>query len=257
MSARAIWKGILKIGRYEVGVKMYSALRTRPVDFRLLHKTDLEPVHQRIVRKSDGAEIPAAERRKALQLDGQRAVILQNKELVRLEPRSSRSIATCEFVAPEHIAEQWYDQPYFLGPDSDQSDYFALVTALATQDVFGVIRWTMRKRRYLGALMVDDGRLLVMTLRRADQLIELPKVAMPALAKEELRLAEQLVKLASDDFDPALWKDGYRQRLSDLVEAKRRGKTKKLAPPRQRSSRGTLSAQLRLSLQRAKEGRRA
>jgi len=258
MTARAIWKGVLKIGRNEVGIKMYSALRPRPADFRLLHRTDLEPVHQRIVRKSDGKEVAAADRRKAFQLDAERAVILQTRELDRLEPASSRRIATCRFVAAAQIGQQWYDQPYHLGPDGEERGYFALAGALARRDVVGIIRWTMRSKRYLGALLADEGRLMVITLRRADQLVELPKAAMPALDAGEVKLAEQLVKLASDDFDPEHWKDGYRERLLTLVEAKSRGKkTKKLGTPRSKRPRGTLGAQLRLSLERAKERKHA
>lgn len=253
MTVRAIWKGSLHIGRNEVAVKMYSAVRPRPVDFRMLHRTDLEPVQQRIVRKSDGKEVAAAERRKAFRLDAKRSVILQPKELERLEPASSRRIATCHFVPFDAVEQQAYDQPYYLGPDESDADYFALAAALARQKAVGIVRWTMRTKRYLGALVVDAGHLLLITLRRADQFIALPETAAPALDGKELRLARQLVDLAADDFDPHAWKDEYRRRLLALVEEKRRGKRKQLAPPKARRSRGSLAAQLRLSLEKAKK----
>ena len=50
MSARAIWKGNLVLGKHEVPVKVYSAVQDRTVHFHLLHEKDLTPVEQRIVR---------------------------------------------------------------------------------------------------------------------------------------------------------------------------------------------------------------
>ena len=66
MAARAIWKGRLLIGDAALAVKMYSAVQERTVHFRLLDRETLTPVHQRIVRKGDGSEVPKDERRKAV-----------------------------------------------------------------------------------------------------------------------------------------------------------------------------------------------
>jgi non-homologous end joining protein Ku len=44
MAARAIWKGVIRIGTLSVPVKLYSAIQDRKVHFRLLHKTDHQPV---------------------------------------------------------------------------------------------------------------------------------------------------------------------------------------------------------------------
>ena len=86
--ARAIWKGRLLIGRQDLAVKMYSAVQDRKVHFRLLHARDLSPIEQRIVRKSDGKEVPKKEQVKAFPLDDGNAVIVRDEELESLEPAS-------------------------------------------------------------------------------------------------------------------------------------------------------------------------
>lgn len=252
MAPRAIWKGVLRIGRRDVPVKFYSALESRRPDFRLLHRTDLEPVRQRIVRKADGREVPPAERRKAVAVDDRRLVLLQPKDLERIEPPASRHIATCEFVAADALAPHWYDTPYHLGPDGEPDAYASLVRALGERTAVGIVRWTMREKRYLGALLVDRGALMVITLRRADQVLPLPDIAPSRLDPAELKLAKQLIDLAAGDFDPASWQDEYHDRLHALIEAKARGRATKLEAPKRRRSTGTLGAQLRLSLQKAK-----
>ena len=69
------------------------------------------------------------------------------------------------------LGDQWYDRPYYLGPDADDSDYFALADALERKNVVGIARWVMRKKRYVGALTSTNGYLMISTLRRADQVL--------------------------------------------------------------------------------------
>jgi DNA end-binding protein Ku len=248
---RAIWKGVLDLGRHEVPVKMYSAVQHRKVRFRLLHAEDLEPVQQQIVRRSDGKEVPKDARRKAYALDDERAVILQPEDLERLEPETSREIHLCRFVPERTVSDQWYDRPYYLGPDDgDKKDYFALAQALAGKKLIGVARWVMRRKRYVGGLREQDGYLYIITFRRSDQIVAVslgePQGAEPDA--KELALAEQLVETISADFDPSLWQDEYRERLWKLIEAKARGrKVPVQKPPRKRSA-GGLADQLRRSL---------
>ena len=172
MPARAIWKGHLVLGKHEVPVKVYSAVQDQAVHFHLLHEKDLTPVEQRIVRKDNGREVPKEAQRKALPLDDQRAVILEPDELETLEPESDRTIQLLRFVPRDALGDQWFDRPYYLGPDEgDGGAYVALAHALGDKDRLGIARWVMRDKRYLGALSVADGHLVMTTLRRAEQVL--------------------------------------------------------------------------------------
>ena len=44
MAARAIWKGVLKIGSDKIPVKLYSALQDRSVHFHILDARTMQPV---------------------------------------------------------------------------------------------------------------------------------------------------------------------------------------------------------------------
>jgi DNA end-binding protein Ku len=255
--ARAIWKGRLALGKAELAVKMYSALQDRKVHFRLLDADTLAPVHQRIVRKSDGKEVPKEDRRKAFPLDAERAVMLTPNELDALEPKASRNIDLCRFVAASLISDQWYDRPYYLGPDDDEKGYFALVEALKQRNVLGIARWVMRKKRYVGALGVLEGYLTMATLRRAGQVLSLPRLetAPKAADKKELKLAAQLVETIAADFDPALWQDEYHERVCRLIEAKASGHKIELPQAKAKRAAGGLAERLRQSLASAKERR--
>jgi DNA end-binding protein Ku len=254
--ARAIWKGIIELGKHEVGVKLYAALEDRSVHFRMLHKKDDAPVEQHIVRKDTGKDVRKEDLRKAFALSKDTAVILEPEELEKLVPPESREIQLCRFVPPSALGDQWYERPYYLGPDDDNASYFALVQALERKKVIGIARWVMRKKRYVGALSVLDGLLTMSTLRRADQVlsfsgVEPAKTVAPR--PNELKLGEQLVASIEADFDPQLWQNEYRERLCKLIEAKARGE--KLTPhkPKKRAPQTNLADSLRASIAAAKE----
>jgi len=249
--ARAIWKGKLLVGRQAVPVKMYSAVQDRKVHFRLLHASDLSPIEQRIIRKTDGKEVPREERVKAFPLDDGNAVIVRQEELEEAEPPPSRDIQLCRFVPSALLGDQWYDRPYYLGPDDDQAGYAALVDALGRSELVGVARWTMRKQPYVGALGIFGGYLMISTLRRADQVLSVAGLDVPAARapeESELKLAEQLVDAVAADFEPELWHDEYRERVEQLIQSKMRGEKPKVVPLKRRRESGSLSEQLRRSL---------
>lgn len=251
MSARAIWKGKLLVGKQEVPVKMYSAVEDRAVHFKLLDQKKHQHVEQRIVRKDTGAEVPREDRRKAFPLDNGQAVILQAEDLASVEPPPGRDIHLCRFVEATLLTDQWFDRPYYLGPDEDEDAYFALARALADKQVDGIARWVMRKKRYLGALRADGDYLMVITLRRTEQVLALPAVQ-PAKSRKpsdaEMKLAAQLVDSIAGDFAPQEWHNEYRERLATLVATKLHGgKIKPFKAP-QRKAESSLEDALRASL---------
>jgi len=254
--ARAIWKGKLELGSHEIDVKMYSAVEDRTVHFRMLHKKDDAAVEQHIVRKDTGKDVAKEDIRKAFALDKTTAVILQPEDLASLVPPESREIQILRFVAPDVLGDQWFDRPYYLGPDADDGDYFALAAALERKHVIGIARWVMRKKRYVGALSALTGYLTLSTLRRADQVLSFSRVE-PVKSEtphpNELKLAEQFVASITGDFEPEQWQNEYRQRLCKLIEAKARGEKIEPAPTKRRARQASLADSLRASIAAAKE----
>ncbi|MBM0106028.1 Ku protein [Steroidobacter sp. S1-65] len=256
MAARAIWKGAIALGKQHVGVKFYSAIEDRSVHFHLLHEKDRAPVQQHIVRKDTGEDVPKEEMRKAYAVGPNTAVILQPDEIEKLVPPESREIEITRFVPPDALGDQWYERPYYLGPDGDEDGYFALGEAMQRKEVIGIARWVMRKKRYLGAISVVDGYLVMTTLRRAEQVlsfsgIEPGRAATPQA--NEFKLAEQLVKSIEADFDPQQWQNEYRERLCKLIEAKARGEKIKPVRAKKKRAEGSLADSLKASIAAARE----
>ena len=231
MAVRAIWKGKLKLGATTIPVNLYSAVVDKTVHFHILEQRTKSRIKQHMVNPENNEEVPGDEIQKGFQVEPGVFVILNEDELKKFEPKPSREIEVTRFVPSAQISSQWYDRPYYLGPDGEEKAYFAFVDALAEQEKQGIARWVMRGKEYNGALGANDGYLTLVTLRHAGEVVsaeELPKPSGRALDKKELSMAKQLVELLEGEFDPEEFSDEYRERLVDFIEKKAKGKKPRL-----------------------------
>lgn len=258
MAARAIWKGRIRFGDVDVPVKLYSAVQDRSIHFRLLHAKDLQPVIQQMIDPDTGEVIEYDDVRRAFQTEDGDLVILDQGELAELEPEPSRNIEITHFVKPDTVTHQWYDRPYFLGPDDDEAAYFALTEALRRQKREGIARWVMRKKEYVGALRPHGDHLMLMTLRHAGEVVPADALEPPsgrALDQREVNMAVQLVSALEGELDMTEYRDEYRDRVLELVGAKAEGKVLKFPAARRRKAEASLGDMLEQSVRALKKRR--
>src|SRR5262245_24455971 len=143
MAARAIWKGELKIGSTTVAIKLYASVQDRDVHFHVLQNRTKSRVKQQIVTE-EKKPVEKAEIRKGYEIEPGTFVIVETGELQKLKPRESRIVSFQRFVPVSAVGSEWYERPYWVGPDGDAEKYFALAEALNKQSVLGIARWTMR-----------------------------------------------------------------------------------------------------------------
>lgn len=237
MAARAMWKAKLVLGDLDVPVKLYAAAQDQAIHLHLLHEPDGARVKQRLAHAATGATVPSEQIRRGVEVERGRFLVLDDEDLAELEPAASREIELLRFVPPAAIDHRWYERPYYLGPDGDAARYAALAQAIARTGREGLARWTMRKRRYVGALRLHEDVLALVALRHAGEVVAAEELEAPAgraLDPRERALAAQLVEALAGDFDHAAFRDEYRERVLELVEQKRKGKRVKLARYRAR-----------------------
>ena len=257
MAARAVWRGIIRMGRTEVPVKMFSVIeRSQSVHFRLLHEPDMTPVQGRMVNPSTGDAVPSEETRRGYATETGEMVMFETEELDALEPEASRDIEILRFVPTAAMDPAWYDHPYYLGPDAELGPHAALVAAMKSQEVEGIARWVMWKKHYVGSLRVEGSHLMLVTLHRAGEVISVSALPRPegrALEAKEIQMAKQLLHALEGEFKPSEWKDEHRERLLELIEAKAKGKTISINKLRKTEDETDLAAALEQSLAAVKK----
>jgi len=262
MAARAIWKGELKLGTTRVPVKLYSAVQDRTVRFHVLDDRAKKRVKQHMIDPDWGEEVPTEEIQKGYEIEPGKYVILTAEDLEKIEPPPSRDIEIVEFVPQAKISQQWYERPYYAGPDGDVNEYFALVEALQKKESEGIAHWVMRNKYYSGALRAIGDYLYLFTLRDAKEVILADDLAKPAGAaptQKELAMAKQLVEMLEGEFEPAEYKDEFRERVMEFIEQKAKGRAPKLRAVKPKRQTAALDNVLAKSIEslRKKEKRAA
>lgn len=252
MVARAMWKGQLVVDERRVPVKLYAAVREERAHFRLLHRSDQQPVEQVMVDSESGEEVASgAIRRVGADADG-RLIALSAEEIAAASVPASREIEMLSFVPFAAIDHALYDRAYYLGPDGNPSSYAAFTQALEHEQRCCLVRWVMRKRDYAGAVFARGGVLALTTLHTVERAPAWPVIrpAKPRTpSKQEQAMAHKLLEALSGPFDLSSFHDTYSERVVAMAEDKARGKPPALRPPRKvRESGASLEQSLRASL---------
>lgn len=262
MTARAMFRASLELGRLTLPLKFYAAVEGSGVHFRLLHAEDGTPLKQRLVHPETGEVVPPDQYQRAFLAKPENFVVLTDEDRAALEPEGSRSITTLRVLPAGTVNHQWYVRPYYLGPDGGRGvaeQYFVLAAALNQAELEVLVEWVMRKREYFGVLRAEGEYLMLHALRHEGEVVDagaLPHPTGRQLDKKELEMAGKLVEMLSDDFDPQAFEDAYQSRLLDFVEKKASGKVTKLGKPkRKREASDSLGQLLSASLKQARSKR--
>jgi DNA end-binding protein Ku len=257
---RAIWSGSISFGLVNVPVKLVTATSPKDVRFHQLHSTDGGRINQKRVCSVDGEEVEFSEIVKGYEIHRGQYVIVDPEELEALSPESNRSIDIEEFVDLAAIDPLYFDHSYYLMPDGVAArPYALLVEAMAGTGKVGIGRFVLRTKQYLAALRPLDGALVLSTMLFADEVIgaselEIKTTADTKPSDRELKMARQLVDSLSAEWEPEKYKDDYREKVLELIEAKAEGNEIAIPEEAERPAPVVdLMAALEASLARAKE----
>jgi DNA end-binding protein Ku len=235
--ARAIWSGTISFGLLNVPVKLYSAVARRDIALRQIRESDGARIRNRRVAEGSDEEVPYEQIVKAFELAPDRFVPLSKDEIAALAPEKTRAIEVQDFVDLDQIDPIYFDSPYYLGPaQGAEKAYSLLAEAMRRSGKVAIARFVFRNKEHLAALRPSEGVLTLTTMRFADEVVppsELEDVLPaepPKPAKREVEMAERLIDSLAAEFDPAAYRDEYREELLSLIERKAEGEEVLSAP---------------------------
>jgi DNA end-binding protein Ku len=227
-----MWSGAISFGLVNVPIKLYSAVSKKTVRFHQLNGETGNRIQQKRVDPETGDEVAYENIVKGYELTRDRYVLITPEELETLDPEKTRSIDIEDFVDESEIDPIYYDHPYYLVPDKGAAKaYGLLLNAMADADKVAIARVVIRSKEQLVAIRPHrDGDLLVMeTMVFADEVVGteeldgLPDSKELSVSERELKMARQLIESLTDAFDPGKYKDEYREKVLELIEAKAEG----------------------------------
>lgn len=223
--ARALWRGTISFGMVTIPVKLFTATESQDVSFRQLHAADNSPI--KLVRRcaADGKDLDPDEIVKGYEYARDHYVLVDESDLEKLPIPSKHTIELTGFVASEEIDPVFYEKSYHVEPEElGRKPFTLLVKALEEKKLNAVGKIAIRTKERLCSLRPRNGSLMLETLFYADE-IKPPDFEMPEvkISEAEMKVAYALIDLLHEPFDPAKYRDEYRDSLMTIIEAKLEG----------------------------------
>ncbi len=234
-----MWSGAISFGLVNVPIKLYSAVSKKTVRFHQLNGETGSRIQQKRVDATTGEEVPYENLVKGYELTKDRYVVINPDELESLDPEKSRTIDIEDFVDLAEIDPVYYDHPYYLVPDKGAAKaYGLLLNAMRESGRVAIARVVLRSKEQLVAIRPDhEGRVLMMeTMIFADEVVPkedldgLPEAEELQVSDREIKMAQQLIESLATDFEPGRYRDEYREKVLELIEAKAAGEEIAVAP---------------------------
>jgi DNA end-binding protein Ku len=260
---RSIWAGAISFGMVVIPVKLYAATEQRDVAFRQVHREDGGRVQFRRFCSLDGEEVPYSDVAKGYELATGDVVVLTDDDLKDLPLATAKRIDVLHFSPAGQLDPILSNKAYYLEPEpAGVRAYILFRDALERSGRVAVAKVAIRQREALGALRVRDGVLVLETLLWPDE-VRAPDFKFldenVDIRTQELKMAASLIDTMTEDFDPSLYKDAYREALEALVQARqvpRRRPGRRAGPPTSRRRFARASRRPRRTGPRARSPRR-
>src|SRR5687768_4780591 len=150
---RPIWTGAISFGLVNVPVRLFPAVSQKDVSFHQIDKSSGSRIRYKRVSQKTGREIPYERIAKGYEIDDDRYVVVDPKELEKFAPEKTKRIDIEDFVDLAEIDPISYEHTYFLAPDKGGDKAYALLLkVMQDADKVGIGRVVIRTKQYLAAV---------------------------------------------------------------------------------------------------------
>jgi DNA end-binding protein Ku len=212
-----------------------------PIDAASLDEPEyIGPATRIALRPHDphtGEEVERDEVVKGYEYERGRFVTFTPDELKALDVESSKIIDLTNFVQRAELDPVYFSTPYYVYPDGPIAAEALRVigVAMAEADVVAIGRVTLSRRERMVMVEPRGAGFVLVTLRAAEEIRAAEfGPADGEVDPDMVAIVETIIKRRIGAFDPATFKDRYREALRELIEAKLKGlpvKTNPVAAP--------------------------
>ena len=230
MAPRSIWKGSITFGLITIPVKIFTAVGREAgekIDLHLLHEKDGERIRYERTCDKGHKDIAWSDIVKGYEYEKGKWVEITDEDLEALDLESLRTIDIVSFAPYDQIDPMYFDKAYYVVPEEAALKAYRLMSeALLDEGLVGIAKVAMREREHLCALRIADDVMVLETMHWPEELRE-PKFdelrKRPKVQDRERKMARQLIRQLTDDFDPSKFQDEYHKALKKLIRKKVKG----------------------------------
>jgi DNA end-binding protein Ku len=226
MAARPTWKGFLKVSLVNIPIRVFPATDSAAtISFNQLHRECGTRIQQKRWCPLHEREVPLSDIVKGYEFEKGRYVVMQEEDLAKVRPESTRVINLVQFSDVDEIDPVYIERPYYLAPDGKMANEAFAVIREGMKGKAGIGKLALYGREYLVAVQPKNKGLMMFTLRTArevrsmdaiDELESVPEKVKP----EEIKLARQVIDTFQAPLDLSEYRDEYQEQLRKIIEKK-------------------------------------
>ncbi|HJQ18953.1 MAG TPA: Ku protein [Gemmatimonadaceae bacterium] len=243
---RPIWTGTVSFGLVSVPVNIMPANRPSPIAFHMVD-ADGEQLKRRYFGETGGRRTQKKARggtqnsdRSAHHASGRaltrddivrgyewkkgKFVVLDDDELERIAPESTRDIDLRVFVDVAEIDPLYFVRAYYLTPVGSPKAYKLLATVMEERARAGVATFVMRAKEYVAAILAENGILRLETLRFANEIRSARDIGLPAPVRtrpaDVKKMASLIKRHTKASVDKRLFEDRSAEKIEELARRK-------------------------------------
>ena len=225
-ASRVLWKGAITFGLVLVPVELHTAARRQGLELDMLDKRSMEPIGYKRINKISGKEVPYEQIVKGYEYEKGRYVVLGEEDFKRANPKATQSVEIFSFVEAGKIPPMYFDAPYYLVPQRTGVKVYALLMkAMEKENCVALANVVIATKQHLAVVIPDGEKLILNTLRYADEIrdtgnLNMPDVAGASIKPAEMNMAQQLIDSMRGDWEPEQYHDTYREDIMARIDEK-------------------------------------
>jgi DNA end-binding protein Ku len=205
-------------------------------------------------------EVSRSEITKGYEYEKGRYAMISKEELSQLQPKTSREMEIVEFVKLEEVDPVYFETSYYVVPEaSGERPYALLFEALRKSGLVAVAQVAMHNREHVVVIRSGKRGIILHTMFYESEIRKSDEYPAEAgnVSQKELELALMLVRNLEAPFEPAKYRDTYREKVDALINSKISGEQVVEAPaPAKRAQVEDLMEVLRRSLEKTAPARK-
>lgn len=229
MALRPLRNATISFGLVNIPVRFYTATKSEDVHFNMLHESCGSRVNRKWWCPEHEALVEQSELIRGYPITKNQYVTFTDAEIDALETDDNRALDITEFLDLDQIDPVFFEKAYFLGPAAGGGKtYKLLAEAMKKEHKVALARMVQGNREHLVIIRPFQNGLVLHTMFYADEVRDFGAIEMEdaVLRDKEVKLAEMLIdELTEKKFNPLQYKDDYRERLMERIQAKSQGET--------------------------------
>ena len=221
-----VGKTAISFGLVHIPVTLKPSVKSNDISFNLIDRQTLSRVkYEKTCVDCDGRVVKQEDIIKGYQYERGEYVFFDDADFEKLKTKKDKTIAIEKFVPLNSIDPIYYEKAYYIIPDKNAVKAYSLLSqAMQKEHRVGIARTVIGTKEHLVSLRTAGESLVLNTMHFDDEVGVAPVVTKEAVDERELDLGVLIIQSMSGDFVASDYKDEYREKVMQAIQAKIEGK---------------------------------